>query len=133
MKCIVSLSGGRDSATCLGLAVERYGAENVYAMGFEYGSTHGQELEAAQKIADYYGVPYQIVNINPDIFKGSTCTMLKGATKEIQKEMSALSNKFEDTHLFSHLLSVPRVGLDPTQPLRAKGFSYKPKFAWTMS
>ena len=43
MKCIVSLSGGRDSSTCLGLAVERYGAENVYAMGFEYGSKHPQE------------------------------------------------------------------------------------------
>ena len=41
---------------------------------------------------------------------------------EMQKEMSALSNKFEDTHLFSHLLSVPRVGLEPTQPFRAKGF-----------
>lgn len=36
MKCIVSLSGGRDSATCLGLAVEKYGAENVYAIGFDY-------------------------------------------------------------------------------------------------
>lgn len=86
MKCIVSLSGGRDSATCLGLAVEKYGAKNVYAMGFEYGSTHGQELEAAKKIANYYGVPYQVVEINPEIFKGSTCTMLKGATKEIQKD-----------------------------------------------
>lgn len=85
MKCIVSLSGGRDSATCLGLAVERYGAENVYAMGFEYGSTHPQELKCAQKIADYYGVPYQIVTIDPAIFQGSTCTMLKGSTKEIQK------------------------------------------------
>ena len=30
MKCIVSLSGGRDSATCLGLAVDKYGAKNVY-------------------------------------------------------------------------------------------------------
>ena len=29
--------------------------------------------------------------------------------------------------------SVPRVGLEPTQPFRAKGFSYKPWFAWTMS
>lgn len=85
MKCIVSLSGGRDSATCLGLAVDRYGAENVYAMGFEYGSTHPQELKSAQKIADYYGVPYQVVTIDPAIFKGSTCTMLKGSTKEIQK------------------------------------------------
>lgn len=85
MKAIVSLSGGRDSATCLGLAVERYGAENVFAMGFEYGSTHPQELERAKQIAAYYGVPYQIVTINPEIFKGSTCTMLVGSTKEIQK------------------------------------------------
>lgn len=88
MKVIVSLSGGRDSATCLGLAVNKYGAENVYAMGFEYGSTHSCELEQAKKIAAYYDVPYQIVNINPDIFKGSTCTMLQGATKEIQKGKS---------------------------------------------
>ena len=86
MKCIVSLSGGRDSATCLGLAVEKYGAENCYAIGFEYGSTHPQELIQAQKIADYYNVPYQVININPDVFKGSTCTMLKGSGKEIQKD-----------------------------------------------
>ena len=88
MKCIVSLSGGRDSATCLGLAVERYGKDNVYAMGFEYGSTHPQELEAAKKIAAYYEVPYQVVTINPNIFKGSTCTMLQGHTKPIQKGMT---------------------------------------------
>lgn len=85
MKALVSLSGGRDSATCLGVAVDRYGAENVFAMGFEYGSTHPQELECAQKIADYYGVPYQVVKIDPEIFRGSTCTMLKGSEKEIQK------------------------------------------------
>lgn len=88
MKCIVSLSGGRDSATCLGLAVDKYGAQNVYAMGFEYGSTHPQELACAKKIAEYYDVPYQIVNINPEIFRGSTCTMLLGSEKEIQKDKS---------------------------------------------
>lgn len=88
MKVIVSLSGGRDSSTCLGLAVNKYGAENVYAVGFEYGSTHSQELERAKKIADYYKVPYQIIYINPEIFKGSTCTMLQGAEKEIQKGKS---------------------------------------------
>ena len=86
MKCIVSFSGGRDSSTCLGLAVEKFGAENVYAIGFEYGSTHPQELICAQKIADYYGVPYQIIHIDPVIFKGSTCTMLEGSEKEIQKD-----------------------------------------------
>lgn len=87
-KVVVSLSGGRDSATCLGLAVEQYGAENVYAIGFEYGSKHPQELEAALNIADYYGVPYQIISINPSIFKGSGCTLLKGSEKEVQKDMT---------------------------------------------
>lgn len=85
MKAVVSLSGGRDSATCLGYAVEKYGKENVYAIGFEYGSTHPQELECAQKIAQYYEVPYQIIKIDPTIFKGSTCTMLTGAEKKVQK------------------------------------------------
>lgn len=85
MKCIVSLSGGRDSATCLALAVDRYGAENCYAIGFKYGSTHDCEIDAGEKIAKYFEVPYQIININPEIFKGSTCTMLQGSKKEIQK------------------------------------------------
>ena len=85
MKCIVSLSGGRDSATCLGLAVERYGSENVYAVGFEYGSKHPQELDRAQQIANYYGVDFQVIQILPEIFKGSTCTMLKGSKEEVQK------------------------------------------------
>ena len=86
MKCIVSLSGGRDSATCLGLAVDKYGAENCYAIGFEYGSKHPQELKCAQKIADYYGVPFQLIEINSNIFKGSTSTLLKGSKGEVEKD-----------------------------------------------
>lgn len=88
MKCIVSLSGGRDSATCLGLAVEKYGKENVSAIGFDYGSKHPQELEHAQKIADYYEIPFKIVKIDPSIFAGSTCTMLKGAKGKVEKGKS---------------------------------------------
>lgn len=84
MKCVISLSGGRDSATCLGLAVERYGKENVYCIGFEYGSKHPQEIEAAKKIAEYYEVPYQLISIDPTIFKGSKCTLLKQSGKDIQ-------------------------------------------------
>ncbi len=86
MKCIVSLSGGRDSATCLGLAVERFGRENVYAIGFEYGSKHPQELEAAKTLSLYYEVPFQIITIDPSIFKGSTSTLLKSSAKEVEKD-----------------------------------------------
>ena len=85
MKVIVSLSGGRDSASCLGLAVDEYGAENIQAVGFEYGSTHPCELDAAKKIAEYYNVPFKIISIDPSIFEGSTCTMLKGSENKIEK------------------------------------------------
>lgn len=88
MKCVVSLSGGRDSATCLGLAVDKYGAENVYAIGFDYGSTHTCELYAAKEIAKYYNVPYRIIKIDPSIFEGSACTMLEGAEEKIEKGKS---------------------------------------------
>lgn len=88
MKCVVSLSGGRDSATCLGLAVAKYAAENVYAIGFEYGSKHPQELTAAQKIADYYKVPYQVIKIDPIIFSGSTSTLLETSNRDVQLDMT---------------------------------------------
>ena len=37
MKALVLFSGGVDSSTCLGMAVSRYGAENVVALSVQYG------------------------------------------------------------------------------------------------
>ena len=56
MKALVLFSGGVDSTTCLALAVEKYGKENVLALSVSYGQKHSKELEAAQRIAEYYGV-----------------------------------------------------------------------------
>lgn len=112
MKCIVSLSGGRDSATCLGIAVDRYGAENVYAMGFEYGSKHPQELDCAKKIAAYFGVPYQIVTINPEIFSGSTSTLLQSSGREVLKD-----------HTYEQILSEKEGKVDTYVPFRNGLFS----------
>ena len=88
MKCVVSLSGGRDSSTCLGLAVEKYGAENVFAIGFEYGSKHPQELESAKKIADYYGVNHILLNLI-EVFKYSNCPLLSKSSKDIKHQSYA--------------------------------------------
>lgn len=40
MKAMVLASGGIDSTTCLGMAVERYGREQVVALSVSYGQKH---------------------------------------------------------------------------------------------
>lgn len=85
-KVVVSLSGGADSSTVLGYAVQKYGKDNVYAIGFNYGSKHPQELECAKKICEYYGVKnFQIIEINPHLFEGSTSTLL-ATGGEVEKD-----------------------------------------------
>lgn len=85
MTAIVLLSGGVDSATCLALAVERYGKENVIALSSEYGQKHNKESEYAQKIADYYGVKRLLIDLSSTM-QYSDCSLLKHSNKEIIKK-----------------------------------------------
>jgi 7-cyano-7-deazaguanine synthase len=68
-KCIVLLSGGQDSTTCLYWALERF--TNVVAVGFDYGQSHVVELERAKKIAKDAGVEYRIINAKGLLAKSS--------------------------------------------------------------
>ena len=56
MKAIVVLSGGQDSATCLALAVKKYGAGEVAAITFAYGQRHSVETKYARRLAKRFGV-----------------------------------------------------------------------------
>lgn len=40
MRVLVLLSGGVDSSTCLAMAVDRYGKDNVVALSASYGQKH---------------------------------------------------------------------------------------------
>ncbi len=44
MKAMVLSSGGVDSTTCLAMAVDAYGKENVIALSVSYGQKHTKEL-----------------------------------------------------------------------------------------
>ena len=46
-KAMVLFSGGIDSTTCLALAIEKYGKENVIPLSVFYGQKHVKEIEAA--------------------------------------------------------------------------------------
>lgn len=72
-KVIVLFSGGQDSTTCLFYAIEKYGLENVKALGFNYGQKHKQELVQAQLIAKEAKVEYQIIDLT-GVLGGSSLT-----------------------------------------------------------
>lgn len=68
-KAIVLLSGGQDSTTCLFWALREF--EEVWAIGFDYGQKHVQELKQAEMIAARAGVPYKVFDLK-GIFAGSS-------------------------------------------------------------
>lgn len=72
---MVLCSGGVDSTTCLALAVEKYGRENVSALSIYYGQKHVREIEAAKKVLKYYGVEGTSLDLTP-VFAYSDCSLL---------------------------------------------------------
>lgn len=74
-KVLISLSGGMDSVTLLGfLLASDY---EVEAVGFTYGSKHNHyENEAALKAAEFYGVPFELLDLS-EAFAGISSALMK--------------------------------------------------------
>lgn len=88
MKTIVLFSGGVDSTTCLAMAIERYGIDNVIPLSISYGQKHNKEIEAAKKILDYYGLKGMELDLST-IFRFSNCSLLAHSDAEIPEETYA--------------------------------------------
>ena len=83
MRALVLLSGGIDSTTCLAMAIDKYGKENVVALSASYGQKHTKELESARNIANYYDI--ELIELNlAKIFSYSNCSLLSHSKEEIQ-------------------------------------------------
>lgn len=79
---LVLSSGGVDSTTCLGLAVEKFGVENVASVSFFYGQRHDRELRAADAVAAYYGVRHYTLDL-AGIMQYSDSAMLAGSSQDV--------------------------------------------------
>ena len=84
MKALVLNSGGCDSTTLVGMAVAKYGKENVITASLYYGQKHDKELKCAKDVAEHYGVRH----IEEDIscvmkYAGEVCSLVKGSKDEI--------------------------------------------------
>jgi 7-cyano-7-deazaguanine synthase len=72
-KAVCLLSGGLDSATCLGIA-RREGFE-CYALSFDYGQRHRVELQAAERVAAFFhAIEHRIAKIDLRVFGASALT-----------------------------------------------------------
>lgn len=76
--CVVLLSGGQDSTTCLFWAKEHFA--QVHAVTVSYGQTHVAEVEAARQIGRMAGVSSHVtIALPPELYAGSRSALLAGA------------------------------------------------------
>ena len=72
-KAVIVLSGGLDSATCMGMAQKTH--LELHAVHFQYGQKHRTEENAAREVARYYGATFQIIDL-PEIFGGTGSSLI---------------------------------------------------------
>lgn len=87
-KAMVLFSGGVDSTTCLALAIERFGRDNVIPLSITYGQKHIKEVEAARKVLSYYKIKGIELNLT-SVFAYSDCSLLSHSKEEIPEESYA--------------------------------------------
>ncbi len=93
-KAMVLCSGGVDSTTCLALAVEKYGRENVSALSIYYGQKHVREIEAAKRSSNT--TAWRALPRPYPVFAYSDCSLLSHSTEEVPEESYA--EQLKSTH-----------------------------------
>lgn len=79
-RAVCLLSGGLDSATCLGIA--RHEGFECYCLSFDYGQRHRLELDAAAQISQRLGAAeHKVIHIDLRSFGGSALTSDVGVPK----------------------------------------------------
>ena len=72
-KCIVLLSGGLDSSTCLAIAKSQ--GYECYTLAVDYGQRHRSELVASERVAKHFGAKiHKVIKIDLRSIGGSALT-----------------------------------------------------------
>ena len=88
IKAVVVLSGGQDSATCLALAIRKYGRARVAAITFNYGQRHALETKFAKALAKRFGIArHKVVRL--DFYRHLTSNALMNGDIAIAKKKGA--------------------------------------------
>lgn len=98
-RAVVLHSGGQDSTTCLLLAIEKYGPDNVYPLLINYDQRHGVELACARRVSEELEVPKS----NQGYLEIMALSMLEGAALtsmdiEVNTDAEGTGNVYAEDH-----------------------------------
>lgn len=96
-RAVVLLSGGQDSTTCLGWAIDRWGPDNVYPVSIDYGQRHSVELRHAKHIADMLDVREPFTMLMPMLDKLGAAA-LTNPNIEPNVDATGSGNVFAEAH-----------------------------------
>lgn len=89
-KCVLILSGGQDSMTCLFWALDK--GYEVHAVSFYYGQKHNVELVGAEGLCAKYAIPHQTVDIR--FYSRMVQSALLDKTKDVNSIVNGLPASF---------------------------------------
>lgn len=100
-KAVVLLSGGLDSTTCMGVAINE--GYEVHPLSFSYNQRHETELESAQAVAAFYGATerHLVIDLGRSI-RGSALT--GDADVPLGRSVSAMGQDIPSTYVPSRNL-----------------------------
>lgn len=87
-KALVLNSGGADSTTCVGIAVNSEKYSEVATVSVMYGQKHSKELKCAQNVADHYHLNHYELDLSA-VLRFSNCSLLKDSTEHIPEKSYA--------------------------------------------
>lgn len=95
-KSLVLLSGGLESTALIAYLIDKKEFDEIEALNIFYGQTNSKEQTSAKKIADYYNIPIEFMDLSK-IFKFSDCAMISKNNVDVSMEKK---EKFKATDVF---------------------------------
>lgn len=99
-KVVITHSGGLDSSTAVMLAVEKYGADRVVSVGYNYGQKQSIELDRASALCSILGVQRHVLDLGilGDIVR-SVSANIAGTSVEMPTIKDILGNPQPPTYV----------------------------------